>query len=997
MLYTTRKGNYGFYSEHASAIRDILLYIWDGLKRRSRYCVALHDYPPAQRSQLSFRRGDIIIMDETYNGETLNATGWASGTNDRTKQWGNFSANYVYVVPVVYVQPAAAPKPVGSKPAPRLFRPPSPEEPTTTNRGEVDDLMKALDTKDIQLRSVEGKVVQLENELNQLGREKQHTEFTLRTEKESFESTLERKETILVNTRTELEDLRQYNNQASSKLSDMQKNLRDQEVELETLRNQRYTQLTEIKDKESALFTNRARLVELERNYSTANAEVDDLRSRVQAKEEELSKIKQEQHQNILLISEMEGSLSGTRRELETFERQQSEAASTIKDMRKTLDTQESSITTLRSERDAHFSELQNKEMLLSNTRSELMRLKEENNDAIITIRELKEKTRDQEEELHVLKLQRTEQNSVTTAQIQELERSIGEKNIKISYLMEERDKNIEKHREEIRDLERRLTEVSKRKIVEVSKPALREQILITTPAVVELPKSRIHTLEIYARDYFTDNMTWVHQKEAIFQPLHKILLRNQEKKDKAMEIFRLILIYMEELPGRSTMSKIQLTDEIFGPALDDEVIRDEIYCQLIKQLTFNSNWTSEKKCWELVWLCTGLFAPPSMALTRHVELFLKSSGKPRSNECYSRLERVAQLGSRRAPPHYMETDAVVRDNCSMFHKFLLPDEDEVSVEVESLSKPPSILRKIAQKLNLRTSEGFGIFVRVNQQVLGMADTEYLFDFLWLLASLGTPDSPNGIDYELYVTKKVWSKTVGGEDVIADRIFHYHQELPRYILGYHKCSLNEAVEVSGLAYRVYHGESARPSDDFPDILDDIVPKPFRNSMSDSQWVQSIMAEHRKNPGMTKDEAKVAFLKKMQLWTTFGSVFFEAQQEISQEYPPVVYVAINKHGINIIKRDTKELLKNYSYGLISHWRSGDETFEVIIGGTSDGRRIVFKTHLDYEMDDLLTSYVAFYSDEREAEQLNALWSQTVREILRKQITVPQENGIHINHH
>ena len=30
-----------------------------------------------------------------------------------------------------------------------------------------------------------------------------------------------------------------------------------------------------------------------------------------------------------------------------------------------------------------------------------------------------------------------------------------------------------------------------------------------------------------------------------------------------------------------------------------------------------------------------------------------------------------------------------------------------------------------------------------------------------------------------------------------------------------------------------------------------------------------------------------------------------------------------------------------------------------------------------MDDLLTSYVAFYSDEREAEQLNALWSQTVR--------------------
>ena len=33
---------------------------------------------------------------------------------------------------------------------------------------------------------------------------------------------------------------------------------------------------------------------------------------------------------------------------------------------------------------------------------------------------------------------------------------------------------------------------------------------------------------------------------------------------------YPVILIYTEEMPGKSTMSKIQLTDEIFGPALDD-------------------------------------------------------------------------------------------------------------------------------------------------------------------------------------------------------------------------------------------------------------------------------------------------------------------------------------------------------------------------------------------------------------------------------------------
>ena len=65
-------------------------------------------------NSLNFTRFD------SCSGETLNTTGWASGTNnDRTKQWGNFIANYVYIVPVVYVQ--TTPKPVANKPVPFSF------------------------------------------------------------------------------------------------------------------------------------------------------------------------------------------------------------------------------------------------------------------------------------------------------------------------------------------------------------------------------------------------------------------------------------------------------------------------------------------------------------------------------------------------------------------------------------------------------------------------------------------------------------------------------------------------------------------------------------------------------------------------------------------------------------------------------------------------------------------------------------------------------------
>ena len=56
------------------------------------------------------------------------------------------------------------------------------------------------------------------------------------------------------------------------------------------------------------------------------------------------------------------------------------------------------------------------------------------------------------------------------------LERSVDEKNVKIGFLMDERDKNIQKHRDEIRELEKRLSELSIHR-VEVVKTTVRQEV----------------------------------------------------------------------------------------------------------------------------------------------------------------------------------------------------------------------------------------------------------------------------------------------------------------------------------------------------------------------------------------------------------------------------------------------------------------------------------------------------------------------------------------
>lgn len=51
--------------------------------------------------------------------------------------------------------------------------------------------------------------------------------------------------------------------------------------------------------------------------------------------------------------------------------------------------------------------------------------------------------------------------------------------------------------------------------------------------------------------------------------------------------------------------------------------------------------------------------------------------------------------------------------------------------------------------------------------------------------------------------------------------------------------------------------------------------------------------------MSPEEAKIAFLKVIFRWPTFGSAFFEVKQTTDPNYPEHLLIAINKQGVSLI--------------------------------------------------------------------------------------------------
>ncbi|XP_076700062.1 unconventional myosin-VIIa isoform X3 [Callospermophilus lateralis] len=492
--------------------------------------------------------------------------------------------------------------------------------------------------------------------------------------------------------------------------------------------------------------------------------------------------------------------------------------------------------------------------------------------------------------------------------------------------------------------------------------------------------RAKPYTLEEFSYDYFRPppkhtlsrvmvskargkDRLWSHTREPLKQALLKKILGSEELSQEACMAFIAVLKYMGDYPSKRMRSVNELTDQIFEGALKAEPLKDEAYVQILKQLTDNHIRYSEERGWELLWLCTGLF-PPSNILLPHVQRFLQSRKHcPLAIDCLQRLQKALRNGSRKYPPHLVEVEAIQHKTTQIFHKVYFPDDTDEAFEVESSTKAKDFCQNIAARLLLKSSEGFSLFVKIADKVISVPENDFFFDFVrhltdWIKKARPIKDGVvPSLTYQVFFMKKLWTTTVPGKDPMADSIFHYYQELPKYLRGYHKCTREEVLQLGALIYRVKFEEDKSYFPSIPKLLRELVPQDLIRQISPDDWKRSIVAYFNKHAGKSKEEAKLAFLRLIFKWPTFGSAFFEVKQTTEPNFPEILLIAINKYGVSLIDPRTKDILTTHPFTKISNWSSGNTYFHITIGNLVRGSKLLCETSLGYKMDDLLTSYIS----------------------------------------
>lgn len=193
-----------------------------------------------------------------------------------------------------------------------------------------------------------------------------------------------------------------------------------------------------------------------------------------------------------------------------------------------------------------------------------------------------------------------------------------------------------------------------------------------------------------------------------------KLISLTLKKSNKLSEDLRNALLQEDNPDGyekwlNSRTTNLDKLHFIIGHGILRPELRDEILCQICKQLTRNPTRVSFERGWIMLSLCLGCFAPTELFID-YLRGFIQVGPKNYARYCLSRLQRTFKNGPRTQPPSWLELQAV-KHMKPVELRITLMDGTSKVLEADSATTASELCESLAKNIQMKDTFGFSIVI----------------------------------------------------------------------------------------------------------------------------------------------------------------------------------------------------------------------------------------------------------------------------------------------
>ncbi|XP_072568888.1 unconventional myosin-XVB [Paramormyrops kingsleyae] len=395
------------------------------------------------------------------------------------------------------------------------------------------------------------------------------------------------------------------------------------------------------------------------------------------------------------------------------------------------------------------------------------------------------------------------------------------------------------------------------------------------------------------------------HTKVPIQESL--IFYSDNELNELAAQCFMSVMRFMGDQPLMKHQTEGDCLNSILQLGKEKEFLRDEIYCQVIKQTTQNPRKESCTLGWRLMNLVTGFF-PCSSTLRPYIVRHLKDCAQDTAHP-YQELSRTAEenltrsltYGGRRHVPSQVEIGAILAGRSSRRFPISLPGGEEFSCKMRSFSVALDVMKELCTEMGVvNPAEVMEFSIRAirskDEFVRPIQPDEYLFDFIL--------DSDSII---LSFRRIIWTTQLHFENDLYIA-FHYQQVLADYLEGKLLLPVSGASGLQAMTdmavfQHLALGLKTQPTQH---ELKEYLPQTERSKAKLQQLHSAVNRQLDGAQHLSPRDAKIRCLETIRNLPLFSCNIFQAQKVSHYECPSPCLVAVNDEDVLFLNPRTQEI-------------------------------------------------------------------------------------------